>query len=185
MLADSDGISPVPPYSGYRPPTKNYPYGTFTLCGSSFQTILVIFADTMAVLQPQHGRNPAGLGYFRFARHYSGNYYCSLFLSVLRCFSSRGSLSLRNDCSSNNRVSPFGDLRITPCFPVPATYRRLPRPSSPLRAKASLTHPSLISNDYLMVFFPSSFHVCQRFQRAQAASCLGTKNPVRLVTAGQ
>ena len=34
-----------------------------------------------------------GLGYSLFARHYSGNHYCFLFLSLLRCFSSRGWLS--------------------------------------------------------------------------------------------
>ncbi len=40
--------------------------------------------------------NPArkiGLGYSLFARHYSGNHYCFLFLSLLRCFSSGGWLS--------------------------------------------------------------------------------------------
>src|SRR3982750_1944328 len=34
-----------------------------------------------------------GLGYSHFARHYSGNHYCFLFLPLLRCFSSRGWLS--------------------------------------------------------------------------------------------
>ena len=29
-----------------------------------------------------------GLGYFPFARHYSGNHYCFLFHQLLRCFSS-------------------------------------------------------------------------------------------------
>ena len=33
------------------------------------------------------------LGSSLFARHYSGNHYCFLFLPVLRCFSSRGWLS--------------------------------------------------------------------------------------------
>jgi hypothetical protein len=33
-----------------------------------------------------------GLDCFRFARHYSGNHYCFLFLQVLRCFSSLGCL---------------------------------------------------------------------------------------------
>ena len=33
------------------------------------------------------------LGYSHFARHYSGNHYCFLFLSLLRCFSSGGWLS--------------------------------------------------------------------------------------------
>src|ERR1700743_1479768 len=33
------------------------------------------------------------LGCSLFARHYSGNHYCFLFLSLLRCFSSGGWLS--------------------------------------------------------------------------------------------
>ena len=33
-----------------------------------------------------------GLGLFRFARRYSGNRYCFLFLRVLRCFTSPGTL---------------------------------------------------------------------------------------------
>src|SRR5690606_608121 len=33
---------------------------------------------------------PLGLGWFRFARRYSGNRFCFLFLRVLRCFSSPG-----------------------------------------------------------------------------------------------
>src|SRR5690606_1157933 len=34
-------------------------------------------------------------------------------------------------------VSPFGHCRIKACCQLPDTYRRLPRPSSPLTAKAS------------------------------------------------
>ena len=52
------------------------------------------------------------LGCSLFARHYLGNHYCFLFLPVLRCFSSRGWLTLRCDWSSTSRVFPFGHLRI-------------------------------------------------------------------------
>ncbi len=51
-----------------------------------------IFTVHVAVLQPPKGRNLRGLGSSRFARHYSGNHYCFLFLQVLRCFSSLGLL---------------------------------------------------------------------------------------------
>jgi len=40
---------------------------------------------------------PFGLGSSRFARHYSENNYCSLFLRVLRCFTSPGSPRLSGD----------------------------------------------------------------------------------------
>ena len=64
---------------------------------------------------------------------------CFLFLRLLRCFSSAGELSCihMNDGTSCRRVAPFGYQRISPCQPVPAAFRRLPRPSSPVEAKAS------------------------------------------------
>ena len=39
------------------------------------------------------------------------------------------------------RVSPFGHPRIKACLRLPEAYRSLPRPSSPLCAKASTVHP--------------------------------------------
>ena len=64
---------------------------------------------------------------------------CFLFLRLLRCFSSAGEPSCihMNDGPSDRRVAPFGYRRISPCQPVPAAFRRLPRPSSPVEAKAS------------------------------------------------
>ena len=44
------------------------------------------------VLQPRHVRKRTGLGSAPFARHYSGYRLFFLFLRVLRCFSSPGSL---------------------------------------------------------------------------------------------
>ena len=41
------------------------------------------------------------------------------------------------------RVSPFGHPRIKGCSRLPAAYRRVPRPSSPLGAKASTKCPYL------------------------------------------
>ena len=40
-----------------------------------------------------------------------------------------------------SRVSPFGHSRITACSQLPETFRRLPRPSSALGAKASTPCP--------------------------------------------
>ena len=45
---------------------------------------------------------------------------------------------------NNNRrkwVSPFGNLRIKACSRLPEAYRSVPRPSSPLSAKASTECP--------------------------------------------
>jgi hypothetical protein len=41
----------------------------------------------------------------------------------------------------SRRVSPFGRLRIKACLRLPEAFRSLPRPSSPLCAKASTVHP--------------------------------------------
>jgi hypothetical protein len=98
------------------------------------------FKVHVAVLQPRPCRNNVGLGCSHFAHHYSGNHYCFLFLQVLRCFSSLGLLSFRNTRPSAWWVAPFGDLRIKGCLHLPEAYRSLPRPSSPLRAKASTIH---------------------------------------------
>ena len=53
--------------------------------------VLIHFDIHIVVLQPRLCRNIAGLGFFPFARHYSGNHCCFLFLCLLRCFSSAGS----------------------------------------------------------------------------------------------
>ena len=39
-------------------------------------------------------------------------------------------------------VAPFGNRRIYACLLLPDAYRSLPRPSSPVRAKASTVRPS-------------------------------------------
>ena len=84
----------------------------------------------------------AGLGSSHFARRYSGNRVFFLFLRVLRCFSSPGSLPYvmdwRMDTWSLSRwVSPFGYLRIKGYLLLPAAFRSLSRLSSALSAKAS------------------------------------------------
>ena len=61
-----------------------------------------------SVLQPRSRLNAPGLGSFRFARHYSGNHCCFLFLRLLRCFSSAGLLLIR--CRSRGGF-PHSDIR--------------------------------------------------------------------------
>ena len=65
-------------------------YRTVTSFGRPFQTVTLQMFSLMVALQPRSCLNKTGLGSFRFARHYSGNHYCFLFLRVLRCFSSPG-----------------------------------------------------------------------------------------------
>ena len=94
-----------------------------------------------------------GLGSFPFARRYSGNRCFFLFLRVLRCFSSPGSLyapmdSVHSDRSLSCRVSPFRDPRISGYLLLPAAYRSLSRLSSALSAKASALRPTLLDLSY-------------------------------------
>ena len=84
----------------------------------------------------------AGLGSFHFARRYSQNRCFFLFLRLLRCFSSPGSLPYVMDWRMDDRgllcrVSPFGYLRINGYLLLPEAFRSLSRPSSALSAKAS------------------------------------------------
>ena len=93
-----------------------------------------------AVLTPKD--KSSGLGSFPFARRYSGNRCFFLFLRVLRCFSSPGSLhtpmdSVHDDRGLLCRVSPFRDRWIKGYLLLPNAYRSLSRLSSALSAKAS------------------------------------------------
>ena len=97
-----------------------------------------------AVLTPKD--KSSGLGSFPFARRYSGNRCFFLFLRVLRCFSSPGSLPYVMDWRMDDRgvlcrVSPFRDLRITGYLLLPEAFRSLSRLSSALSAKASTLRP--------------------------------------------
>ena len=86
-----------------------------------------------AVLTPQNKFR--GLGSFPFARRYLGNRCFFLFLRVLRCFSSPGSLPCVMDWRMGTWgllkwVSPFGHPRLNGYLLLPAAFRSLSRPSS-------------------------------------------------------
>ena len=100
-----------------------------------------------AVLLPQRGRNPAGLGCSPVARHYWGN-HCLFSLpqgTKMFQFPWFASTTKVDDSPSDCRVVPFGNPRINGHLRLPAAYRSLSRPSSPVRAKASAMRPFLLS----------------------------------------
>ena len=104
------------------------------------KTVLLDFRSLIAVRTPRCTHH--GLGSFHFARRYFGNRVFFLFLRVLRCFSSPGSLripmdSVYGDMGLPCRVSPFRNLRIIAYVQLPEAYRSLSRLSSALSAKAS------------------------------------------------
>ena len=104
------------------------------------KTILLGLLITYAVRTPECTH--PGLGSSAFARRYSQNRCFFLFLRLLRCFSSPGSLCMTMDspCSDGGllrRVSPFRYLRIIGYLLLPEAFRSLSRLSSALSAKAS------------------------------------------------
>ena len=108
------------------------------------KTVLLPAASSCVVLNPKDkslvwASSP-------FARHYLGIRCFFLFLRLLRCFSSPGSLRMTMDSSYGDRssfcrVSPFGYLRINGYLLLPAAFRSLSRPSSAPGAKASALRP--------------------------------------------
>ena len=104
------------------------------------RTVLLSSKVINAVRTPECTHS--GLGSFHFARRYFGNHGCFLFLRLLRCFSSPGSLripmdSVYGDGGFLRRVSPFRNLRVIGYLLLAAAYRSLSRLSSALSAKAS------------------------------------------------
>ena len=81
--------------SGVTQDTAGLPSASTTGLSPSMMHTSICFVShrscRIAVLLPQKVRKPPGLGSSRFARHYSGNHNCFLFLPLLRCFSSRRS----------------------------------------------------------------------------------------------
>src|ERR1700685_4201908 len=86
--ANSHKASPTSRYSGFHYPYIHYPYATLMLYGWPSHAIPVLFVPHVVVLYPPSCLNRIGLAFFHFARHYSGNHCCFLFLCLLRCFSS-------------------------------------------------------------------------------------------------
>ena len=115
------------------------------------------------ILQPRFGNGHSllrrnGLGCSLFARRYWGNTYWSLFLRVLRCFTSPGSpraAKQRGSTVSQCWVTPFGDPGITGCLTPPPglsqsghVLHRLLVPRHP----PSAPNPWLAINNHFRIF---------------------------------
>ena len=92
VLAFSDRIPRVPPYSGYSLPLNSFTYGAFTLFRCAFQH------SSVTILCGLWSPLPLKYCYFRFGLFrfrsplLSESFVYFLFLWVIRCFSSPGSL---------------------------------------------------------------------------------------------
>ena len=140
-------------YSGFRSACSSFRYGAFTLSGRLSQNRSLRSAGSLdAVHTPRCTHR--GLGSSAFARRYSRNRFFFLFLRVLRCFSSPGSLPYTMDLCTDDggmlrRVSPFRHLRIDGYLPLPEAFRSLSRLSSALSAKASALRPFCLTFVFL------------------------------------
>ncbi len=147
----SHKVSRVSWYFGYCLSLFVFPYGAFTLSGrlSQYRSGNSEYNLLQSLtLQCTH----RSLGSFPFARRYSGNRCFFLFLRVLRCFSSPGSLpyvmNWRMDTWGLLKwVSPFRNLRIKGYLLLPEAYRSLSRLSSALSAKASTLRSYLLDHN--------------------------------------
>ena len=89
---DSDGIPPVPPYSGLPARVGNVsPKGLSPATAGLSRPFDYDPIRHLRALLPRHRLDGTGLGCSAFAHHYSRNHCCFLFLRLLRCFSSAGS----------------------------------------------------------------------------------------------
>ena len=136
----SHRVSRVRWYSGYCHLKILFAYRAITYCGDSSHSLLLKILIAYAVRNPDRIAT-IGLAWFPFARRYSENRCFFLFLRLLRCFSSAGSLrtamySLHGDKVLPYRVSPFGNLRVNGYLLLTAAYRSLSRPSSAPDAKS-------------------------------------------------
>ena len=105
---DSGRIPPVPPYSGSpAPETILSPTGLSPSTAALSSALLLGYSLDLRVLQPRLRRNADGLGSSAFARHYSRNHYCFLFLCLLRCFSSAGSPPFKGCLAFNQTGCPI------------------------------------------------------------------------------
>src|SRR5215831_5081502 len=143
--ADSSRVSRAPPYLGTTEKQDCiFTYAAVTLSGRPFQTvqltpsrllfnqaILWFFTKTpldyCGPATPDSPCESSGLGFSAFARHYSRNHGCFLFLGVLRWFTSPGSLVHPMDSDARNECShPLGfPIRKSPDHSLLAASRGL------------------------------------------------------------
>ena len=139
--ASSVKVPRVSTYSGYRHVNSSFAYGAFTLSGRLSQNRSAKLVESIPRSEPQHARTLVWALPFSLAATHRIT-CCFLFLRLLRCFSSPGSLPYvmdwrMDDWSLSSRVSPFRYLRIIGYLLLPEAFRSLSRLSSALSAKAS------------------------------------------------
>ena len=146
--AHSIKVSRVSMYSGYRHVIFPFAYGAFTLSGRLSQNLSARINESIMRSEPHGARTMVWPLSISLAATLEIDFFF-LFLRLLRCFSSPGSLPYvmdwrMDDWSSSSRVSPFRYLRLNGYLLLPAAFRSLSRLSSALSAKASTLRSFLL-----------------------------------------
>ena len=154
--AHSIKVSRVSMYSGFRHVVFPFAYGAFTLSGRLSQNLSARINESIMRSEPHGARTMVWPLSISLAATLEIDFFF-LFLRLLRCFSSPGSLPYvmdwrMDDWSSSSRVSPFRYLRLNGYLLLPAAFRSLSRLSSALSAKASTLRP------YQLNLFEYCFH---------------------------
>ena len=155
--AHSIKVSRVSMYSGSRHVVFPFAYGAFTLSGRLSQNLSARINESIMRSEPHGARTMVWPLSISLAATLEIDVFF-LFLRLLRCFSSPGSLPYvmdwrMDDWSSSSRVSPFRYLRLNGYLLLPAAFRSLSRLSSALSAKASTLRSFLL--DLLLAVFHS------------------------------
>ena len=142
-------------YSGYRLVSFPFAYGAFTLSGRLSQNLSARITESIMRSEPRCARTTVWPLSISLAATLEIT-CCFLFLRLLRCFSSPGSLPYvmdwrTDDWSPSSRVSPFRHLRIKDYLHLPAAFRSLSRLSSALSAKASTLRSFLLDYSILVI----------------------------------
>ena len=134
VLADSDRIARVPSYLGTPLGLQLvFAYATITLFGAPFQALPLTIQGPTADPQPRgHLRDTRFRLFPGSLATTTGITRCFLFLRVLRCFTSPGSLLQPYEFRPEYRsysprwVSPFGHLRINVRLATPRSFSQPP-----------------------------------------------------------
>ena len=141
VLADSDRISHVPPYSGYCYLHKLFRVRDYHTLRSAFPNLFLY--NLFRILQSYNPVTAETITVWAISTSLATT------TEITIVFSSCAYLDVsvqrvrppKGDWSSTSRVSPFGNVRIKRYLLLPVPYRSLSRPSSPLKAKASPVCP--------------------------------------------
>jgi hypothetical protein len=147
----SDRIARVPPYSRLKQSgTRTGLSPTMARLSSRFRLRLLKHWPGPRSLATTNGVSlmsfPLGTEMFQFPRFAFVSYvFRNKYLLLISASPNPRSPQNEDSGTQNYRyrrwVAPFGNSRINACSQLPVTYRSVPRPSSPLSAKASTGYP--------------------------------------------